>query len=107
MQSEIKRPDFLVGIPPIVAVDVKAKRVYRDSLIIDAYEHRTLSNFETDLVMAMVAARIIAPEASKLGMTQAWAATTLADDLGVTDANEDEPTSIHRVRSIRWRWPSV
>ena len=43
-----------------------------------------------DLVMAMVAARIIAPEASKLGMTQAWADTTLADDLGVTDADEDE-----------------
>ena len=43
-----------------------------------------------DLVMAMVATRIIAPEASKLGMTQAWADTTLADDLGVADADEDE-----------------
>jgi hypothetical protein len=30
-----------------VAADVKAKRTYRDSLIIDAYEHRTLLNFET------------------------------------------------------------
>ena len=30
-----------------IAVDVKAKRVYRDALIIDAYEHRTLLNFET------------------------------------------------------------
>ena len=38
----------------------------------------------------MVAGRIIAPEASKLGMVGAWADTTLADDLGVADANEDE-----------------
>jgi len=45
---------------------------------------------ERDLVMAMVAGRIIAPEASKLGMTRAWADTTLADDLGVADADEDE-----------------
>ena len=45
---------------------------------------------ERDLIVAMVAGRIIAPEASKLGMTQAWADTTLADDLGVADADEDE-----------------
>ena len=48
------------------------------------------SSRERDLVAAMVAGRIIAPEASKLGMTQAWADTTLADDLGVADAHEDE-----------------
>lgn len=49
LRGEIKRPDFLVGIPTIgtIAVDVKAKRIYRDALIIDAYEHRTLLNFET------------------------------------------------------------
>ena len=49
LRGEIKRPDFLVGIPTIgtLAFDVKAKRVYRDALIIDAYEHRTLLNFET------------------------------------------------------------
>lgn len=49
LRGEIKRPDFLVGIPSIgsIAVDVKAKRVYDDTLIIDAYEHRTLLNFET------------------------------------------------------------
>lgn len=49
LRGEIKRPDFLVGIPSIgtIAVDVKAKRVYRDALIIDAYEHRTLLAFET------------------------------------------------------------
>ncbi len=49
LKGEIKRPDFLVGIPSIgtVAVDVKAKRVYADTLVVDADEHRTLLNFET------------------------------------------------------------
>jgi len=45
---------------------------------------------ERDLVVAMVAGRIIAPEASKLAMTHAWSDTTLAEDLGVADAHEDE-----------------
>ena len=48
------------------------------------------SNRERDLVVAMVAGRIIAPEANKLGMVGAWADTTLADDLGIADAREDE-----------------
>ena len=49
LRGEIKRPDFLVGIPTIgtLAVDVKAKRIYQDAILIDAYEHRTLLNFET------------------------------------------------------------
>jgi len=49
LRGEIKRPDFLVGIPTIgtLAVDVKAKRVYQDAFLIDAYEHRTLMAFET------------------------------------------------------------
>ena len=45
---------------------------------------------ERDLVAAMVAGRIISPEASKLAMTHAWADTTLTEDLGVADAHEDE-----------------
>ena len=45
---------------------------------------------ERDLVAAMVAGRILAPEASKLAMTHAWADTTLAEDLGVADAHEKE-----------------
>jgi hypothetical protein len=45
---------------------------------------------ERDLAVAMVAGRIIAPQASKLAMTQAWSDTTLAEDLGVADAHEDE-----------------
>src|SRR6516162_2820319 len=44
---------------------------------------------ERDLVVAMVAGHIIAPEASKLAMTRAWADTTLADELGVAYADED------------------
>ncbi|MGH8430478.1 MAG: IS1634 family transposase [Solimonas sp.] len=44
---------------------------------------------ERDLVVAMVAERILAPEASKLGMTRAWADTTLPDELGIADADED------------------
>lgn len=49
LRGEIKRPDFLVGIPTIgtLAVDVKAKRIYQDAILIDAYEHRTLLAFET------------------------------------------------------------
>ncbi len=50
----------------------------------------TRKSRERDLVIAMVAGRIIAPEASKLGMVTAWADTTLAEDLGVADAHEDE-----------------
>jgi hypothetical protein len=55
LKGEIKRPDFLVGIPAIgtIAVDVKAKSVYQDSVIIDAYEHRTLMNFETFFSMSV------------------------------------------------------
>ena len=45
---------------------------------------------ERDLVVAMVAGRIIAPEASKLAMTHAWSDTTLAEDFCVADAHEDE-----------------
>ena len=48
------------------------------------------SGRERDLIVAMVAERILAPEASKLGMTRAWSDTTLGEDLGVADADEDE-----------------
>src|SRR5262245_16131521 len=68
----------------VEAVRTAMKRLGFDKLI-DARCSR-----ERELVMAMVAERIIAPEASKLGMTRAWTDTTLGDDLGVADANEDE-----------------
>jgi hypothetical protein len=44
---------------------------------------------ERALIVAMVAERILAPEASKLGMTRAWADTTLPEELGIADADED------------------
>ena len=44
---------------------------------------------ERDLVVAMVAARIVAPH-TKLATTRWWHTTTLADDFGVADASEDE-----------------
>ena len=44
---------------------------------------------ERDLVLAMVAARILAPS-PKLATTRWWHTTTLADDCGVADASEDD-----------------
>lgn len=44
---------------------------------------------ERDLVVAMVAARVLEPH-SKLATTRAWHSTTLAEDCGVQDASEDE-----------------
>lgn len=44
---------------------------------------------ERDLVVAMVAARILEPY-SKLATTRAWRTTTLAEDCGVQDAGEDD-----------------
>jgi hypothetical protein len=68
----------------VEAVRGATRRLGFDKLI-DAKQSR-----ERDLVVAMVTGRIIAPEASKLGLTRAWADTTLGDDLGVADAHEDE-----------------
>jgi transposase len=44
---------------------------------------------ERDLVLAMVAARIVAPQ-TKLATTRWWHTTTLAEDFGVVDASEDD-----------------
>ena len=43
---------------------------------------------ERELVCAMIAARIVAPH-TKLATTRWWRTTTLADDFGVADADED------------------
>ena len=67
----------------VVAVMTAMKRLGFERLI-DARPSR-----ERNLIMAMVAERIIAPAASKLGMTRAWADTTLSEDLGVADVDED------------------
>ena len=68
----------------VEAVRTAMRRLGFDRLIDKA------TSRERDLVVAMVAGRMIAPEASKLAMTQAWADATQADDLGVADAGEDE-----------------
>ncbi len=44
---------------------------------------------ERDLVLAMVAARILAPH-TKLATTRWWHTTTLAEDFGVAEAREDD-----------------
>jgi transposase len=44
---------------------------------------------ERDLVLGMVAARIVAPQ-TKLATTRWWHTTTLAEDFGVADASEDD-----------------
>jgi Transposase DDE domain len=67
----------------VEAVLTAMRRLGFDKLI-DAKSSR-----ERDLVVAIVAGRIIAPEASKLAMVRAWSDTTLADELGVADADED------------------
>jgi hypothetical protein len=67
----------------VAAVLTAMRRLGFDKLI------EAKSSRERDLVVAMVAGRIIAPEASKLAMMRAWADTTLADELGVADADED------------------
>ena len=44
---------------------------------------------ERDLVLAMVASRILDPD-TKLATTRRWHTTTLAEDFGVADADEDD-----------------
>jgi transposase len=44
---------------------------------------------ERELVLAMVAARIVAPQ-TKLATSRWWHTTTLAEDFGVADASEDD-----------------
>ena len=44
---------------------------------------------ERDLVLAMVASRIVAPH-TKLATTRWWHTTTLAEDFGVGEASEDD-----------------
>jgi hypothetical protein len=68
----------------VEAVLTAMRRLGFDRLI-DAKPSR-----ERARVVAMVAERILAAEASKLGMTQAFTDTTLGEDLGVADAHEDE-----------------
>jgi hypothetical protein len=44
---------------------------------------------ERDLVLAMIAARVLEPD-SKLATTRWWHTTTIPEEFGVEDANEDD-----------------
>ena len=68
----------------VKAVRAAMKRLGFDSLI---GSRRT---GERDLVVAMVVARILEPESSKLETTRWWTNTTLPDVVGVADADEDD-----------------
>lgn len=48
LRGDIKRPDFLVGLPTIgtIAFEVKSKTVYGDCLVFDTEERRRLLNFQ-------------------------------------------------------------
>ena len=76
MHGKIKRPDFLVGIPTIgtIAVDVKAKRVYADSIIIDAEEHRTLANLSREGRSLLTAHRVTGSGEAAPGSHRTWRA---------------------------------
>ena len=65
------------------AVRLAMKRLNFDKLV------SSKSSRERDLVVAMVAARILEPD-SKLATTRWWNNTTLPRDIGVDDADEDE-----------------
>ena len=67
----------------VEAVRLAMKRLGFDKLV------SSNNSRERDLVVAMVAARILEPD-SKLATTRWWNNTTLPEDLGVDDADEDE-----------------
>jgi len=67
----------------VQAVRLAMKRLGFESLIASKRSH------ERDLVVAMVAARILKPN-SKLATTRWWHLTTLPDELGVAQASEDD-----------------
>jgi hypothetical protein len=54
---------------------------------------------ERDLVILMSAQRLIAP-ASKLGTAREWHTTTLAEELGMGEASEDDLYA-----AMDWCWP--
>jgi transposase len=67
----------------VAAVRVAMQRLGFESLVASRRSR------ERDLVCALVAARILAPH-TKLATTRWWHTTTLAEDLGVVEADEDD-----------------
>lgn len=80
-------PSFEVSASPhhghVQAVRSAMKQLGFDSLI------ASRASRPRNLVVAMVAARVLEPD-SKLATSRWWHTTTLAEDLGVADANEDD-----------------
>jgi hypothetical protein len=67
----------------VQAVVVAMQRLGLESLL------ASRASRQRDLVLAMVASRILAPH-TKLATTRWWHTTTLAEDFGVADASEDD-----------------
>jgi transposase len=67
----------------VQAVSVAMQRLGLESLL------GSRASRQRDLVLAMVASRIVAPH-TKLATTRWWHTTTLAQDFGVADASEDD-----------------
>lgn len=67
----------------VQALRVAMRRLGFESLI------ATRPSRQRDLVCAMIAARVLAPH-TKLATTRWWHTSTLAEEFGVTDADEDE-----------------
>jgi transposase len=67
----------------VQAVDTAMQRLGLPSLLASKPSH------ERDLALAMIAARIVAPQ-TKLATTRWWHTSTMAADFGVADASEDD-----------------
>ena len=80
-------------VPATQALEITRSRAHGHVQAVAAAMHRlglssliaTKPSRERDLVLAMVAARIIAPH-TKLATTRWWHTTTLAEDFGVAEA---------------------
>ncbi len=87
--------EHLVGVDELVTIERSVPHGHAEAILgtirkigLDSLIASKRSR-ERDLILAMIAERLIAP-ASKLGTTRLWKTTTLGEDLGVTDAEVDE-----------------
>lgn len=84
-------------VNPSDGFEVIASRMHGDgAAVLRAIERLKLRELlgarrsrQADLVIGMIAARVVAPH-TKLATTRWWQTRTLAEDLGITDATEDE-----------------
>src|SRR5439155_2055697 len=84
-------------VPAAQALEITRSRPHGHVQAVAASMHRlglsmliaTKPSRQRELVLAMVAARIIAPH-TKLATTRWWHSTTLAEDFGVQEASEND-----------------